>query len=128
MIDLSMHKEVYILDIKYGQTYTPLNEVNFFSWFSNISSTIVLHNLSSTEILHAVMRDIISLSNQFVEEHFKFDGVARFSKAISPIKISRLAIQTRKKSNFKLKKSIKKKIKYENLKVDLTRIPLSLRV
>jgi hypothetical protein len=128
IIDLSKHKDIYILEIKYAQTKTRLNEINFFSWFSNMKSTVILQNLSSTEILHVIMKDIISLSNQFVEDHFLFDGVARFSKIISPIKISKLAIQTRKSSSFRLKKEIKKKIKFENLKVDLTRIPLSLRI
>jgi hypothetical protein len=59
------------------------------------SSFIVIDDLSEDGVLNSIMDHILSLSNRYVEENFKFKGFARFSRENSISKISALSAKTR---------------------------------
>lgn len=85
--------------------------------------SFTIEYLSFNQIAHELMAQLLILSNRYVEENFKFQGVARFSRQYTVEDISRLSITTRqlhKESKFSEFQHMWLQSNYDT---DLTRVP-----
>ena len=71
--------------------------------------TLVCNKRSTNEFLHELVAKLISMSNAHVEEHFNYQGFARFSRQLCPIKIAKFSYETRniKSDDSRFKSSFK---------------------
>lgn len=125
-LNISKHKSTYLLDIRIGESKINRQDINFFKWLELKEFTLVLNKLTKSEIIYSLMDLILYESDRYVEENFRLDGIPRFSRNLSPIKISQLSLQTRDKERLKLKQELIAKMKEINTLVDKTRIPITL--
>ena len=56
---------------------------------------LVCDKRSQSEFLHELMSKLISMSDAYVEENFKYQGFARFSRNLCPMKIAEFSYETR---------------------------------
>ena len=56
---------------------------------------LLVNKLSFNEVLYQTMAQLIQLSDRHVEEHFRFSGVARFSREHCVKSIARISANTR---------------------------------
>jgi len=56
---------------------------------------IICDDFTESVFLHELSNELIKHSDRYVEEHFTFDGFARFSHKICPIKLAEFSYQTR---------------------------------
>lgn len=83
----------------------------------------VIEQLDINQLLHGLMTCLISLSNQYVEENFKFQGVARFSKQHSVLDIAHLSVATRQLHKQSHNHEFAHIWSQSNYETDLTRVP-----
>lgn len=57
--------------------------------------TLLLEDLDSNELLHRLMRCLLDISDRHVDEHFQFEGFARFSWQHQVMTIAELSVATR---------------------------------
>ena len=85
--------------------------------------SFTIEHLNFNQLAHELMAQLLILSNRYVEENFKFQGVARFSRQYTVEGISRLSITTRqlhKESKFSEFQHMWLQSNYDT---DLTRVP-----
>ena len=56
---------------------------------------IIVDNLSKAQVLHQLLNELIAISDRWVEEHFLFNGFARFSRTQCPERIGEFSLATR---------------------------------
>lgn len=83
----------------------------------------VIPQLNVNQFLHGLMSSLISLSDQYVEEQFKFQGVARFSTQHSVMDIAHLSIATRQLHKQSHNHEFAHMWSRSNYETDLTRVP-----
>ncbi len=94
------------------------------SEFNNLSLTLVLKELNVNEFLHELMVELINISDRFVEEHFLFDGFARFSRQQDIISIGQFSINTRHIEDENFNEDSKAVFRQHNGMIDATRVPV----
>jgi len=57
--------------------------------------TLVCNKRSISEFLHELMTKLVGMSDGYVEEHFNYQGFARFNRQLCPIKIAEFSYETR---------------------------------
>ena len=94
-----------------------------FAELHGIECTLVLNKACINELLHELMQCLITLSDRYVEEHFCFNGFARFSRKHSIQAIGEFSVNTRKIHEGKLDDEGKRLIQEHNCQVDESRAP-----
>ncbi len=82
---------------------------------------LFVENLGSSSVLHELMAKLITLSEQYVDSTFSFNGFKRFERSINPLDIADFSVSTRRLKAFseKLSKS-HGDLSYE---IDAKRVP-----
>lgn len=83
-----------------------------------------IDRLTINHCLHGLMTALIQLSDRHVEEHFLYDGVARFSWDLDLMEIARLSADTRRLHLDADKQSFSHRWRQMNYMTDETRVPL----
>ncbi len=126
VLGLTKHKNIYLIDIKFGHSKERNKDINFFRWLESKEVTLIVSKPTKSQIIYALMDSILKESDLYVEENFLFDGVPRFSRRISPLAISKLSLETRNEERLQLKKELIEKMREINSIIDQTRIPIPL--
>ena len=87
------------------------------------SMLIIVDSLTEDALMYAVVDELLSLSNRFVEENFTFKGFARFSRQQSIQKISELSAKTRVTEQSALDVDFTSAFANANYETDSTRVP-----
>ena len=89
----------------------------------NKTLTLLVHKLCANQVLHELMTQLVQLSNRYVEENFKFNEFARFSRNVSVAAIASTSILTRADAAKEASESFKIVFKNSNYETDVTRVP-----
>ncbi|WP_148039069.1 hypothetical protein [Marinomonas hwangdonensis] len=95
-----------------------------FTELHGIESTLILKKNNVNELIFKVMDALIELSNNYVEEHFTFNGFARFSRNNCIQSIGEFSINTRLIDDNQINATGKKLISEHNGSVDESRAPV----
>ena len=95
-----------------------------FAELHGIESTLILKKNNVNELIFKVMDALIELSNNYVEEHFTFNGFARFSRNNCIQSIGEFSINTRLIDDNQINATGKKLISEHNGSVDESRAPV----
>lgn len=82
-----------LVDLQLGQAPLARMHEGDLSEYDELALSIIVSRVE--DLVYAVMDALIHHSDRYVEEHFHFDGFARFSRALDPFKIATLSLQTR---------------------------------
>ena len=85
--------------------------------------TLILTTANINEMLFALMEKFIERSDRYVDEHFYYRRVNRFSRAMSVHKIAQLSLQTRQQLSGKQAAKFYTRLKQYNACIDATRAP-----
>lgn len=102
----------------YNQSASDLLEM---SDLKNMS--FLIDQLSINHFLHGLMTTLIQLSDRHVDEHFLFEGVARFSWNLDILRIAKLSSETRRLHLQNDKWNFFQDWKHMNYETDTTRVP-----
>ena len=95
--------------------------------FSQTPIVLIVKDLSSNTLSHALITEMIAISDRFVDRNFKFKGFARFSPDVDASSISALSVELRQNPETliaeKPAKSFTKTFAAERYDTDMTRIP-----
>jgi len=97
-----------------------------FTELHGVECTLILKQDSENELLFKMIDALIELSNNYVEEHFTFNGFARFSRQHCIQSVGEFSINTRLIDKSKLNEQGKKLISEHNCSVDASRAPAVL--
>lgn len=86
--------------------------------------TLMLNSICLNELLHGLMDTFLAWSNQYVEEHFRFQDFARFSRQNSIAAIGELSYLTRQRENDRQLDSFTHIFTTSNYETDKTRVPV----
>ena len=112
-----------ILDFSLG---LPLgnNSKDEFTEFNNIQFSLILKHMSVNELLHQLMHEFVQISDRYVEEHFLYNGFARFSRCQDIASIGQFSIQTRNIDELAFNALSKESFRQHNVMIDATRVPV----
>lgn len=82
---------------------------------------LMLSELSSNELIHEFVSELISVSDRYVEERFEFNGFKRFSRSLSALAISKFSRATRVINSFDT--VLRKSYEDLNYEIDSKRVP-----
>ena len=91
---------------------------------NNLSLTLVLNELNTNEFLHELMEGLVRINDHFVEEHFLYDGFARFSRQQDIMSIGQFSINTRHIEDKNFNEDRKEVFRQHNGMIDATRVPV----
>ena len=94
-----------------------------FAELHGIECTLVLNKACLNELLYELMQCLVNLSDRYVEEHFRFNGFARFSRENDIQAIGDFSVNTRKLHEGTLDEKGKRLISEHNDQVDESRAP-----
>lgn len=94
-----------------------------FAELHGIECTLVLNKACLNELLYELMQCLVNLSDRYVEEHFRFNGFARFSRNHNLQAIGDFSVNTRKLHEGVLDEKGKRLISEHNDQVDESRAP-----
>ena len=84
-----------LCDIQLGSVPELIQRENAFPEYDQREITLLLPESSINACLFALMDELLSISDRYVEEHFKYRGFARFSRSHSIEKIGAFSVETR---------------------------------
>ena len=91
---------------------------------NNLSLTLVLNELNTNEFLHELMEGLVRINDHSVEEHFRYDGFARFSRQQDIMSIGQFSINTRHIEDKNFNEDRKEVFRQHNGMIDATRVPV----
>jgi hypothetical protein len=101
-----------------------------FSGLCKDGFSVICRDLRPTTVLHAIFEACLRTSDAHVEEHFRYDGFARFSHNVDVLAISDMSADTRQCPSKYLPKdeaeAFISTLTTENYETDQTRIPVLL--
>ncbi len=112
-----------ILDFSLGMSLGK-NSKDEFAEFDNIQFSLILKYMSLNELLHQLVHEFLQISDRYVEEHFLFNGFARFSRQQDIASIGQFSIQTRSIDEQALNTLSKELFRQHNCMIDATRVPV----
>ncbi len=115
----NIREGIWLIELKVKNTgKSTLNELK-----EGMLIPLMVVNLSFNELCHALIEKLIALSNQYVGEHFRYNGFARFSRDVCVAAIADLSSVVRK-SFGDTQSGLHYTMTQINYDVDQTRIPL----
>ena len=123
LTDFTQRTQNTIIDIAISEP-DKNSEHDDLSELNNLQLTLVLKELNANEFLHELMIELVKISDRFVEEHFLFDGFARFSRQQDIISIGQFSIHTRHIEDKNFNEQRKEMFRQHNGMIDATRVPV----
>jgi len=66
-----------------------------FPEFKNCSLSILCSEVTESSLIQQLMDELVRISDRYVDNQFSFNGFARFSNTVCPLKIAEFSYQTR---------------------------------
>jgi hypothetical protein len=125
LIDILNHRGRWIVDLRVCPTArTSLPEIIDTSEISIIVEGTGPDQFDFNILYYAMMDAFIALSDRHVDEHFKYRGVARFSRQQSVTKLAKLSAQMRDNEKaFAVNTDFQSNFMQSNYETDESRIP-----
>lgn len=101
----------------------PTGDVTLPELTSRQFLSFTIEYLSVNHLLYELMAQLLILSNRYVEENFKFQGVARFSRQFDVEGIAKLSVATRQLHKSMEHSEFEHQWLQSNYETDLTRVP-----
>lgn len=90
---VKIHANCWLLELS---LYDDALQNHFFpEWYDGKPIVIRLEQGSDTAFLHGLMNELLRMSDRFVDEHFCFQGFARFSESVCPVRVAELSVAAR---------------------------------
>jgi hypothetical protein len=112
-----------LVDLQLGELPLARQAEGDLSEFNHLSFTVLLRELSQSELLHEIMAAMVLHSDRLVDERFTYKGFARFSRVHAPARIAQLSIATRPYARDAANASFTPVFKAMNYEVDAARAP-----
>ncbi len=84
-----------LLDLQIGAAPLARHLEGDFPEFSDLQFSITVPGNAPHQLMYALMDALIQHSDRYVEQHFRVNGFARFSRGLDPQGIAALSLQTR---------------------------------
>ncbi len=82
-----------LIDLQLGQAPLARMHEGDLHEYDQLAFSVIVKRID--QFVYAVMDALIHHSDRYVDEHFDYDGFARFSHELDPFKIAALSLQTR---------------------------------
>jgi len=92
-----------------------------FTELTDKKISFLIEDQSQQRFLHGLMSELIRCSDSYIEENFTYDGFARFSQNVNPIKIAEFSYKTRNIDN--IDKRFENYFKDMSYRVDSSKAP-----
>ena len=112
-----------VVDLQLGQAPQARRLEGDLPEFEGLAFTIVLQRLTQSDLLHEIMAALIAHSDRHVDEHFRYQGFARFSRCNDPMRIAQLSIATRPYARDRSNAHFNPVFQQMNYEVDASRAP-----
>ena len=93
------------------------------SEFNNKTLSFLAPDTTTNSFLHCFIAALVAISNDYVSEHFKYQGFARFSKHVQAEQIGELSVSMRSPSSVSLCSMGKQEANQLNFEIDSGRAP-----
>lgn len=109
----------YIAHLQLGMAPLARHHEGDLAEFEQLALSVMITNVD--ELVYVLMDALIRHSDRHVEEHFLFDGFARFSRRINPFNIASLSLQTRPYARDMKDARFDQAFRHRNYEVDASR-------
>jgi len=116
-------KGQFIVDFKLGISTLARQLEGDLSEYDEAEFSVIVTKKNPSAMLYALMDTLISDSDQYVEEHFTYQGYARFSRRNDPAQISVLSIASRPYARDIHNQAFNPIFKQTNYDTDASRVP-----
>ncbi len=89
-------ERTFIIDLRLGAAPPARAREGDTREFDGLVITLILNMLSRAELLHELMDALIRHSDRHVDERFRYQGFARFSRRVDPFALAGLSLATRR--------------------------------
>lgn len=113
----------WLIDLALGAAPEARQREGDFPEFDGIELTLTLPAGRGHELPYAVMDALVAHSDRHVDEHFRFQGFRRFSRAHDLTMIARLSLQTRPYARHLADDRFERVFRASNYEVDASRAP-----
>ncbi|GAA63123.1 hypothetical protein P20311_0900 [Pseudoalteromonas sp. BSi20311] len=93
------------------------------SEFNHTQLSFLASDSSPNSFLHSFINALVNTSNEYVNEHFKYQGFARFSKHVRAERVGELSVSMRSPSSVSLCSMGKQEANQLNFEIDSARAP-----
>lgn len=114
---------VTLVDLKLGTLPLARQIEGDMPEFDDLQFTVLLKTVDRRELLHEIMAAMVAHSDRQVDEHFTYQGFARFSRTNDPLRIAQLSIATRPYARDAANAKFMPVFKAMNYAVDASRAP-----
>jgi hypothetical protein len=87
-----------IVDLRLGVAPPARQSEGETAEFDRLALTLILRRVSRAELLHELMDGLIRHSDRHVDERFRYQGFARFSRDVDPLAVAELSLATRRRA------------------------------
>lgn len=84
-----------IVELRLGRAPSARQNEGATAQFDELALTLVLRELSRTELLYELIDALIKQSDRHVEENFRYRGFARFARVLDPLRVAALSVASR---------------------------------
>lgn len=124
LVGLTPHKKQFIIDIKLGKAPAVRRLEGELPEYDDWESSVVLHELDESNLLHRLMDEFIRRSDALVAEQFLYRNFARFSSHIHPQTVASLSIASRPYARDMENENFAPTFRKLNYQTDSQRVPL----
>ena len=121
--EIVLKSQLAITTQQYLYTVELLSEDSQLSEFNQKTIAFLTSDPSANSFLHALITALVNTSNEYVNEQFKYQGFARFSKHVAAEKIGDLSVAMRSPSALGLCSLGKQHANQLNFEIDSGRAP-----
>ncbi len=122
--ELNKRPNNYLLDFYLTKAPQESKQGDDFGELDNMAFSIILTHANLNELLYQLMDKLLNISDGFIEEHFLFDGFARFSRRQDIMLLGAFSINTRHLESLEFDESSKEIFREHNHLIDQSRVPV----
>ncbi|MBB1489228.1 hypothetical protein [Oceanospirillum sediminis] len=115
------HNGDYLMDFRLG--VIPDGEIKLFPEYDNREISVLISEPGINAVLYGLMDQLLAISERYVEERFRFNGFARFSRTLDVQKIGAFSVQTRCFDQQKISAQFNQDFRQMCGEVDRSRVP-----
>lgn len=109
----------FLIDLEFGQAPLARMHEGDLPEYDRLEFSVIISGVE--QFVYALMDTLIQHSDRYVEEHFQYDGFARFSRTLDPFKIAAISLQTRPYSRDMKNVRFEQVFRSRNYEVDASR-------
>ena len=109
----------WLIDVQLGSAPLARMQEGDLPEFDLLALSIIVKRIE--QLTYSLMDALIQHSDRYVEEHFQYDGFARFSRALDVFKIAELSLQTRPYARDMKNARFEQVFRHRNYEVDASR-------